>query len=412
MNVTDAFQRANEILVEERMHQTAHYSVSLANFKAQWDKSLANVAKGQTTTGFVLPTDIYAERKMRPRPVHENPKSYEFSSVNYSLLLTIYNQVQESDRPEFIANLLQHLPMRYASPRPSGATVFFPVIGWACSELPLLAEFCVRTGHTVELLEALQKPPMPTFGLAILMAYMEEMIALNFNLFSDKELNEMPAALAHLREIAERQTYSARGSSRDKMVPNPHYKQGYKQEGEQIYKAIDGIIEECRKARYFYLKGVLQQTPNLEVENDKATVIGVLGSLGFDPLLTASLQKAEELYTASSDAFDLKSCLGHLRSFLEELHIQSAPAFAAPGEAHPAKWGASTTFLRSKGVISPKDEAFITSLYTLVSDEAIHPLIAPREYCRLFRNIVIEYGLLFLTTLQNKGVTVAAALKP
>jgi hypothetical protein len=156
----------------------------------------------------------------------------------------------------------------------------------------------------------------------------------------------------------------------------------------------------------------LQQTPNLEVENDKATVIGFWGSLRFDPLLTASLQKAEELYTASSDAFDLKSCLGHLRSFLEELHIQTAPAFAAPGEAHPAKWGAATTFLRSKGVISPKDEAFITSLYTLVSDEAIHPLIAPREYCRLFRNIVIEYGLLFLTTLQNKGVTVAAALKP
>jgi hypothetical protein len=53
-----------------------------------------------------------------------------------------------------------------------------------------------------------------------------------------------------------------------------------------------------------------------------------------------------------------------------------------------------------------------TSLYTLVSDEAIHPLIAPREYCRLFRNIVIEYGLLFLTTIQNKGVTVKAAAKP
>src|SRR6202021_1020201 len=120
---------------------------------------------------------------------------------------TIYNQVRESDRPEFIALLSQHLPMRYANPRPTGATVLFPVIGWACSELPLLAEFYVRTGHTAELLETLQKPPMPTFGLAILMAYMEEMIALNFNLFSEKELKEMPAALAHLREIAEQQTY-------------------------------------------------------------------------------------------------------------------------------------------------------------------------------------------------------------
>ena len=202
------------------MHQTACYSMSAAVLRAQWDKAVANVAKGQGTPAFPLPTEIYEERKKRPRPVHENPKQYEFSSVNYNLLLTIYNQVQETDRPKFIASLLQHFPMRFSSPRPSGATALFPIIGWACSELPLLAEFLVRAGHTAQLFEALQKPEMPTMGLAILMVYIEEMIALNFNLFSDKELREMPGAMMHLREISERQTYSARGADRAHMVPN------------------------------------------------------------------------------------------------------------------------------------------------------------------------------------------------
>ena len=103
--------------------------------------------------------------------------------------------------------------------------------------------------------------------------------------------------------------------------------------------------------------------------------------------------RAQERFHQDFEFNQKTSCLGHLRSFLEELHIQAAPAVASLGEAHPAKWGVATTFLRSKGIISQKDEVFITSLYTLVSDEAIHPLIAPREYCRLFRNIVIEYGV-------------------
>ena len=136
-------------------------------------------------------------------------------------------------------------------------------------------------------------------------------------------------------------------------------------------------------------------------------MIGFLDGLGFDPLLTASLAKAETLYSAASDAFDLKSCLGHLRSFLEELHVQSCPPFAQPTDVLPAKWGPATLFLRQHGVITPKEETFITTLYTLVSDEAIHPLIAEREYARLFRNIVIEYGLLFLTILQKQGVTIS-----
>ena len=139
------------------------------------------------------------------------------------------------------------------------------------------------------LLDATLALKMPSAGVAIMLIEIEEMISLNFNILSRAQIDDLPKALAHLREIAERQTWSSmqpRGGG--KMVNNPHYRQGFSKEGEEIVRAIDAIGEQCAQARYFYLKGVLQQTTNLEVESDKTKVIGFLDSLGFDPLLTAS----------------------------------------------------------------------------------------------------------------------------
>jgi len=42
-------------------------------------------------------------------------------------------------------------------------------------------------------------------------------------------------------------------------------------------------------------------------------------------------------------------------------------------------------------------------LYTLLSDEGVHPIIAEKEYARLARNVVIEYALLFLRKLEKQG---------
>ena len=101
----------------------------------------------------------------------------------------------------------------------------------------------------------------------------------------------------------------------------------------------------------------------------------------------------------------------HLRSFLEELHIEASEVFGrSVGEqAPPKKWGKAINFLRTHGVLSIQEEAFVTSLYTLISDEGVHPLIAEREYVRIRRNMVTEYGLLFLTVLEKKGLRGRAA---
>jgi hypothetical protein len=67
----------------------------------------------------------------------------------------------------------------------------------------------------------------------------------------------------------------------------------------------------------------------------------------------------------------------------------------------PASWGKAIAYLVKEGVITKSEEEFVTSLYRLVSDTGVHPLVAEREYARLMRNMSIEYGLLFLARLDK-----------
>lgn len=291
-----------------------------------------------------------------------------------------------------------------------GPQMIFPSWNHQTSSLSLVAEFCIRNGYAQALLDATHELKMPSPGVAIMLIEIEEIISLNYNLFSRAEIDNLPKALAHLREIADRQTWSSRTQGGKTIADNPHYRQGYSSEGAEIVKAIDAITQQCSQARFFYIKGVLQQNTDLEVESDKTKVIGFLDSLGFDPILTASLVKAEDLYRASSDAFDLKSCLGHIRSFYEHLNIDAGQAIAKDlGTTVVDEWDPTITFLKNKSFLSAQQDKFARGLYALLSDEGVHPLIAEREFARLLRNVVIEYGLMFLTMLQKKGVTIQAS---
>ena len=55
-------------------------------------------------------------------------------------------------------------------------------------------------------------------------------------------------------------------------------------------------------------------------------------------------------------------------------------------------------------MISEAEESLAASLYKLISDQAVHPLMAEREYARLARNMVIEYGLLLLEKIEKLGL--------
>ena len=281
------------------------------------------------------------------------------------------------------------------------------------SELPLVAEFCIRTGNAEPFFEATTKPRMPSQALAIMMMQLEETIALNFNVFSNEQLEKIPDWLAPLRATADRQTYSARGPRGGEMVHNPHYKPGYERVAKQIIMSIDGIARECQQARYWYLKGALQQTMNLEVESDKARVESFLVKLGFNDQMAKALNAAESDYKSTANPFELKNSLGHLRSFLEHLHREAARSIAATaGDIIVDRWGSATTYLRQRDFLTKQEEEFSAALYTLMSDESVHPLAAQREHARLLRNVVIEYGVMFLSVLDKKGIKLCGKTEP
>ncbi len=177
----------------------------------------------------------------------------------------------------------------------------------------------------------------------------------------------------------------------------------------ELTAAADGIEKECRKARYLYLKASLLEGLNLEVNQDKESVDSYLRALGFSATLIECLNQADRLYREAGDAFSLKSSMAHLRSFLEKLHAEALPTVQPKVAAPiPEKWGDGLAYLRNADVLSKAEEGFVAGLYTLISDEAVHPLIAEREYARLARNVVIEYALLFLRKVEKSGLKVKA----
>jgi hypothetical protein len=408
MELREALDQARMILDQEDKEPTLNYRFVSKGWpeEMKWGTNIRSQNYTPEMAGVIALRQI---RKRSPRIVYENPNEWQFESTNYSLLMAIYSQLSESDQGLLIGGLLNIWTRKYIK-KTVVAQHLYPSWNGCTSASSLLAEFSVRNKHLKILLGVLDGIELPTASIAVMFVQLSEMISLNFDLFSDRELVVMPAALRNLRDVSYRQTWQTkrpRGAT-GPVEKNEHYKGGFDVEGDEIANAVDAFLLQCEKARYWYLKGALQQSRNPEIETDKTKVITYLERLGFTRDMRNSLNVAEQNYRDESDGFELKACLGHLRSFLEQLHIQACvPVAASISDTRPPqKWGKATLYLRTNGILSQMEEAFITSLYTLVSDEAIHPLVAQREYARLRRNMIIEYGLMFLTVLDKKGMKI------
>lgn len=377
MEFIEATKKATQILNEEKARPTTSYVAAQSSELATAMKNLF----GQF--------DLQKERAQRPRQVHESPHEFRLVGVNYGLLLALFSQVAVDERPNFVAFLLTRISMRSTS----------------VNDLPLVTEFNIRTGNKQELIRFIGESSLSD-GLLKVLTQLEETIALNFNLFSDDELEQLATTLRDiLRRAREKNTKFLVARSGSSQVPNPNYDQRLAAVARQIAYICEGLVEECTQARYFYLKGALQQNANLEVNLDKTAVEGYLKNLGFSGPLLEALNAAEQDFRESATPFELKNCLGHLRSFLEELHEQASKPFATKvGVDAPKKWGESTDILRKGEFLSAQEQSLALALYTLISDKGVHPLIAEREYARLLRNVVVEYGLLFLTKLARSGI--------
>lgn len=388
MDLHIATEKANQILDEERSYPTVQYI----------PRSKGNDPVTDALTGLSGTMRLLSTREQRPRPVEANPSRWVFTSTNYNLLCALLSRIREEEKPSFFAVALQRMHLA-----PASAVCRVPLVhAWhqLASELPLVAEFCVRNGSKENFFSAIcYASPLP--GHVVLLRHLEEMIALNFTVFTDSEYQHLDLCVSTYRDAAERQF----------QTPKPVSWRGLESISsadmfDEINSAVKGVKEECRKARFLYVKASLGEGVNLEVNQDKETVNGYLRNLGFSGTLAESLEHAERLYLEGATPFDLKSSMGHLRSFLENLHAEALRKVTV-NRPLPQKWGEGLTCLRDAGLLSKAEVEYVAGLFRLISDEAVHPLVAEREYARLTRNMVIEYGLLFLRKLEKSGVRAA-----
>lgn len=413
MEMGEAWDRVQRILVEERVRPTVGYHDRVYELRQQdqgkpFSEELLEIT-GRWSKLYMNPRlNLTKDRQYRPRLVHEFPGEYVFRSENFDLLSIVFGQLAAEDRVGLIHVMTRWLSGRDCFRKTDNVHIY-PAYRNMVSEFPLIAEFLVRRGHAKDLFEALSEINNPTIPLVLLFLELEDMIALNFTLFSDEELREIPrqlhSALKFLWAIAK---------AKDNARPTLLAKEGKEraQLALQICVSIKGVVEQCRTARHYYLKEqLLNENPNLEIEGDKKKLTDSLSTLGFDPVLIETLRKAEDLYQPTSDGFDLKSCIGLLRSFIERMHIDSAASLAKSISVSVVNsWDPSTTFLKNHSVITQQQDKFARGLYALLSDEGVHPVMARREFCRLSRNMVIEYGVMFLGVLSDKGVKIRATV--
>ncbi len=77
------------------------------------------------------------------------------------------------------------------------------------------------------------------------------------------------------------------------------------------------------------------------------------------------------------------------------------------GLSVPPDWDPTLTFLKNKEFLTPQQDKLARGLYAVLSDEGVHPLISDQEFARLSRNMVIEYGLMFLTMFAKRGIRIS-----
>jgi len=400
MELREALTNASQILDEERLHPTIDYERT----------SRSSDDAIQVLAGIAGEISLMRAREHRPRQIIEDVSRYRFQSANYNLLCALHSRVNESDRQGFLVGIATRLVLAPGCAKNSAV----PFPGWnnLSSELPLIAEFLARNhgkAHLMRLLWEAEQIP----GHAVMLRQLEEMIALNYTLFTDSQYESLASAVLSInaRAKAKEQEYrKINAISVHWPDIGPLSATGLCLE---LQAASLAIAEQCRKARYLYLKGLLSEGLNLEVNQDKVVVEQYMQQYGFPQTLVQSLNEAERLYRDGTTPFDFKACMTNLRSFLENVHAEAMSALHAKfGGQVPQKWGDGLAYLARNGVLSKTEEQFVASLYTLISDEGVHPLIADKEDARLTCNSVIEYALRFFRKVEILGVKVAIAARP
>jgi hypothetical protein len=167
---------------------------------------------------------------------------------------------------------------------------------------------------------------------------------------------------------------------------------------------INTILMRLEAVMYSRLKENLLSGVNLELNQDRESLIKALNHFGFPEGLLESLEHAENEYSKAESEFDFKISAEHNRSFFETLLWEAATKIAAlRGKAMPQRRSAVEVrdYLKNSGFPSERLHRLCEAFYQFASDESTHQLMPGREVARIIRNMNVELALLLMKRLQG-----------
>ena len=172
MTFSEVQQSMDQVLNEERSMPTVHYQSPQAFAKAS---AASASALGQ--------------RGWHPRPICEQPGYFFLRSRNYDLLRSLYHELNAEEQSLILSSIRRRIEERDPFIAYGTDLLGAGEVRRTRSELPLVAEFLVRHDQAAGLIQSLSKAPLRP-GLSSLLSHIEEMIALDYRLFTDGNYDE------------------------------------------------------------------------------------------------------------------------------------------------------------------------------------------------------------------------------
>ncbi len=176
----------------------------------------------------------------------------------------------------------------------------------------------------------------------------------------------------------------------------------------EVPTSSNDILSGVRLARIAHIEEEGQQllANPTELTNDLKEIQGLVSSYSFPPALNALLDKVQAEF-CKGDSFDQAAMMGHLRTFFEKLHqhVSMTLQVKKPDSKDATdltKCQQVIDYLARKDVLSTKTQALGRALYGILSEKGVHALESTREYVRLCRNMVAEYGLILFYELDRR----------
>lgn len=130
----------------------------------------------------------------------------------------------------------------------------------------------------------------------------------------------------------------------------------------------------------------------------------LLAAIGITGEIAHAMEEAET-YLYGTGKFEAKHALDLVRACMEETHrgvIAELEKMTGQKCDDPGKDGFRRAYMRRVGFINDAEDQFFSSIYTLLSKEGSHKLLAPKETALVMYSTVKEYLLLLLRRLRGK----------